>query len=162
MKKNKEIKVMTPFGPVPYKAIKKYLPKKICNRIDELLSSITEPSIPMNEEFYIHRLAERTEHDTKEVIDFLDSLTELNPALATQLLLKEIALDFDSDYKGNIEDSEEIWTISMLNGKVVKVDKSKVKNYRNFAAFRTQNDAQDAHRILSKRLRKMFRGCGKQ
>ena len=49
----------------------------------------------------------------------------------------------------------------MANGDVVKMDKSKIKNYRNFAAFRTKEEAMKAKMILNERLKNMFKYCGK-
>ena len=114
----------------------------------------------IGEDYYIISLAEKKGWKPYKMERYIENLTKLSPSAAAMVLLKEIAIDFDYRHEGNIEDSKEIWTISMLNGKVEQVDKSKVKNYRNFPAFRSKVEAKEAHAILSKRLRSMFRDCG--
>ena len=114
----------------------------------------------LGEDYYIFNLADKKGWEPRKMANYIENLTKFNPAAAASILLKEIAIDLDDDYEGYIENSKEIWTISMLNGKIEQVDKSKVKNYRNFPAFRSKEDAKIAHEVLSKRLRKMFRGCG--
>ena len=88
---------------------------------------------------------------------YIDNLTKFSPAAAFSVLLREIAIDFDNNHEGNIEDSKEIWVISMANGDVVKMDKSKIKNYRNFAAFRSLEDANLAYSILGNLYNEAFR-----
>lgn len=163
MKKN--LRVMTSFGPVPYDIVKEYLPKEAVEFIEcssEGLESILREVIrgAIGEEYYIVKLSEKKGWEPYKMARYIENLTKFNPAAAAMVLLREIANDFDDKHEGHIEDSEEIWTISMLNGKVEQVDKSKVKNYRNFPAFRSKVEAKEAHAILSKRLRGMFRGCG--
>lgn len=157
---------MTSFGPIPYDIIKEYLPKEEVESIEcsyEDLESILKEIIrdSIGEEYYIISLAEKKGWEPYKMARYIENLTKFSPAAAAMILLREIAIDFDNKHEGHIEDSEEIWTISMLNGKVEQVDKSKVKNYRNFPAFRSKVEAKEAHAILSKRLRSMFRDCGK-
>lgn len=110
------------------------------------------------EDDYIQSLADREKVEFDQMKAYLDRLDKFSPGTALRVLLREIAIDFDKDYEGNIEDSEEIWCISTTNGKIYQMDKSKIKNYRYFAAFRSKEDAIEAHAILSKRIRKMFSG----
>lgn len=161
----KKLAVMTSFGPVPYDAVKKYLPKEVVEMIEanreEMEAEIdAQLKVALGEDYYIFNLADKKGWEPKKMVRYIENLTKFSSAAAAMVLLREIAIDFDDAHEGHIEDSEEIWTISMLNGKVEQVDKSKVKNYRNFPAFRSESEAKEAHAILSKRLRKMFRGCG--
>ena len=156
---------MTSFGPVPYDAVKEYLPKEAVERIEsnkEKLEARVRARLreALSEDYYIFNLAEKKDWKFEKMASYIENLTKFSPAAAASVLLREIAIDFDDAHDGHIEDSEEIWTISMLNGRVEQVDKTKVKNYRNFPAFRSEREAKEAHAILSKRLRKMFRGCG--
>ena len=161
----KKLAVMTSFGPVPYEAVKEYLPKDTVEMVEasrekmeaEIRAFLKEA---LGEDYYILNLADKKEWEHKKMVKYIEYLTKFSPAAAAHILLREIAIDFDDTHDGHIEDSKEIWTISMLNGKVEQVDKNKVKNYRNFPAFRSKEEAKKAHAILSKRLRKMFRGCG--
>ena len=161
----KKLAVMTSFGPVPFDAVKEYLPKEAVEMIEadrEEMEAEIEAKLKetLGEDYYILNLAEKKGWEPKKMVRYIENLTKFSPAAAASVLLREIAIDFDDAHDGHIEDSEEIWTISMLNGKVEQVDKTKVKNYRNFPAFRSEREAKEAHAILSKRLRKMFRGCG--
>lgn len=159
--------VATQLGPVPYEAIKVHLPKEVVEQVeagmDDMLA-IADAAMrrELGADYYVFKLADKKGWEPEKMSKYIDNLTKFNPAAAAMVLLREIAIDFDDAHDGHIEDSEEIWTISMLNGKVEQVDKSKVKNCRNFPAFRSKKEAVVAHEILSKRLRKMFRGCGKQ
>lgn len=159
MKKN--LKVMTSFGPVPYDVVKEYLPKEAVEFIEcdeEGLESILREMLrdAIGEDYYILCLAEKKGWEPYKMERYIENLTKFSPTAAAMVLLKEIAIDFDSKYDSNIENSKEIWTISMLNGNIVQVDKSKIKNYRNFPAFRSKVEAKKAYTILSKRLRSMF------
>lgn len=164
--KEKYLTIMTSFGRVPYNVVKDYLPKEAVEFIEENKKELMNEieyilrDIFIGEDYYIHTLAEKLGWEKFKMSKYLEHLSKISPAAATSILLKEIAIDFDNEHEGHIEDSKEIWTISMLNGKVEQVDKSKVKNYRNFPAFRSEKEAKEAHAILSKRLRSMFRGCG--
>ena len=45
----------------------------------------------------------------------------------------------------------------MLDGRITKANKAYIKNYRNFAAFRTIEDAKIACRIVKPILTEMFK-----
>ena len=158
--------IVTPLGPVPYEGIKKYLPKETVKqfeqdkpRIMQALDAQARQQMT-GEEYYIFRIASNKGWDLTKTAHYIENLTKFSPAAALLVILREIAVDLDDQHDGHIEDSEEIWTISLLNGKVEQVDKSKVKNYRSIPAFRSQGEAKLAHRILSKRIRRMFKGSG--
>lgn len=70
------------------------------------------------------------------------------PGSAAGIFLKEIAIELDKNYDDHISQSPRIFTISAFNGDIFEVDKSHIRNYRNFAAFRTIEDAQYARDIL--------------
>ena len=57
----------------------------------------------------------------------------------------------------HIERSKEIWTISMTDGEIKKVkDLNRIKNFKNFAAFRTLDDAKAAKHIMKPFMKKMY------
>lgn len=61
-----------------------------------------------------------------------------------------------------IENSKEIYGISSLNGEVTKVKNlNKIKNFKNFAAFRTLDDALAAKHILKGLSDLLFKSNGK-
>lgn len=94
--------------------------------------------------------------------EFLERLERYNKGAYFSLLLKEIAITLDQKYTDVITKSSDIYTISTLNGKIYKLIKKGIKNYRNFAAFRSEEDAQIAVRILEPLLKSMFSDDRKQ
>ena len=79
------------------------------------------------------------------------------PAAAFSMVLREIAVELDKKYEDHIENSPEIYVISMLDGRITKANKAHIKNYRNFSAFRTIEDARIACRIVKPILKEMFK-----
>lgn len=111
--------------------------------------------------YYIKNLAIKRGWQVSQMVDFFRELWDFYPAAALSLLMREIAVELDKKYKDHINDSDKIFVISMLDGKIHEVVKRHVKNYRNFAAFRTLEDARIACKTLQKELRFMFHN-GKQ
>lgn len=78
-------------------------------------------------------------------------------------MLREVAIVLDEKYDNHIENSKEIYVISSLNGEISKVkDLNKIKNFKNFAAFRTLEDAITAKKILEEPMKQLFKRGGKQ
>ena len=122
--------------------------------LDSILKEVLQENL--GEEYYIYKLAEKKGWEPKKMLSYIDNLTKFSPQAAFSVLLREIAIDFDNKYKDHIEKSKEIWVVSLLDGKVEQINKAKVKNYRNFSAFRCREDAEKACKILDKRLKNMF------
>lgn len=158
--KKKKLLVMTSFGLVPFDAIKDYLPKELAEVVEEAVNGPFTVLNPENVEYYINKIAMEKHWDYKKVASYLDNLEKFSPAAAFSVLLREVAIHLDNQYEDSIDKAEEIYVISTLDGKIHKIEKGTIKNFRNFAAFRTIEDARFAHRVLSKKIRKMFRGCG--
>lgn len=156
----KKLLVMTSFGPVPFDAVRSHLPKKVVNEIDFILDQDSEISDPQNIKFYINRIAMERNWSYRKMVSYLNNLEKFSPIATFNILLRDIAIYLDSSYEDSIDKAEEIYAISSLDGRIHKVEKNAIKNFRNFAAFRTPEDAKFAHRVLSKKIRKMFRGCG--
>lgn len=166
-----EVLISTSFGEVPYAAIKSYLSRDLVQIIQDEIRKHKKERLRkeinkkkeelITAEKVIKELANKLNTSPISVGLLIDTLDEVQPSLSFSLLLRQVAIMIDSRYKDHIEDSKEIWTISTSDGSVFKLDKSAIKNYRNFAAFRSREDAMEAHRILSKRIRKMFRSSGK-
>lgn len=114
---------------------------------------ITNPNLTT----VIDNIGRITEWKAMKVANILDKLTEVNPAAVTTLALKIIAVELDKKYKDHISNSPEIFVFSMLDGKIHSICKSQIKNFKNFAAFRTLEDAQFACNILKDELEKMFK-----
>lgn len=156
---NYNITVVTSFGEIPYYAIREFLSKEIRQVIGNILKEIKENPITIEEVY--KSLANRLESPEEDLMILLSILDDVYPTLTFNLLLREIAIMLDSKYLDHIENSDEIWTISATSGSVVKVVKEHIKNFRNFAAFRNMEDAMIAKKLLSSRIRQMFRGSEK-
>lgn len=105
---------------------------------------------------YVERLAQRLGKPTEDVIQLLEAMDKVYPVLSFSLLLREIALELDKKYKDHIENSPEIYVISLLDGRITKANKACIRNYRNFAAFRTLEDARTACRIMKPVMKTLF------
>lgn len=154
--KEKKIMVMTSFGPVPFEAIKEYIPKESLNDAEIAAKKALTILNPCNIEFYIDRIAVRKHWDYKKVYSYIQNLFKFSNMAALNILLREIAVYLDSKYSDSINKSEEIYIISSISGKISKVNKKYIKNYRNFAAFRTHDDAMFAYNVLKDMIRYMF------
>lgn len=124
------------------------------------VESPSEESVPMELSHYVDKLAQRLNKPTEDMVQFLMSMDKVYPVLSFSLLLREIALELDKKYKDHIENSPEIYVISLLDGRITKANKTCIRNYRNFAAFRTLEDARIACRIMSPVMKILF-GSGK-
>ena len=96
------------------------------------------------------------EAPAREMYDSLISYMEVDPCLFYTFMLKVIATSLDEDYEGHIRNSEEIYTIDSVTSRIVKLDKSKIKGYYNFPAFRSLYDAKYACAIMSPILKVMY------
>ena len=125
-------------------------------------STVTETKVPMDLEFYIQKIADRLGWKINKVYNYLNTIDSVLPSAAFSMVLREIAVELDKKYEGHIETSPEIYVISTLNGKITKVNKAHIKNYRNFAAFRTIEDAKIACRITRDILKEMFKDTSEE
>lgn len=162
MKEKKQLMVMTSFGiPVPYDAVKEHLPKELTEIIDsekdKILSAI-ENSVPMCVGYYITSLAKKAGWKPEKMAGYFQNLWNINPAAAFSTLLREVAIELDKKYEDHINNCEELFIISSMDGRIHKVPRAYIKNFRNFAAFRTEEDAKIACRILRNDLKEMFKG----
>lgn len=114
----------------------------------------------MDMNFYIEKIADRLGWKPERVYNYLNSVDSILPVAAFSIILKEIATELDKKYEDHIENSPEIYVISLLDGRITKANKAHIKNYRNFAAFRTLEDAKTACRIVKPLLKEMFKSKG--
>ena len=115
---------------------------------------IEEVKLKIND--YAKRITDKLKLDSSIGNLFLASLTVVNPGVVFSLLLKEIAIEIDNRYEGHISKSSEIYCVSVLNGKIKKINKDNIHTYEHFAAFRTKEDALEAIRILKVLYQDMF------
>ena len=120
----------------------------------------TKGEVPMDMNFYIEKIAARLGWKPEKVYNYLNSVDSILPAAAFSMVLREIAIELDKKYEDHIENSPEIYVISMLDSRITKANKAHIKNYRNFAAFRTIEDAKIACRIVKPILKEMFKSKG--
>lgn len=124
--------------------------EKECNRADNT------PKIEYDLNFFIQKIADKKGWRFEKTDGWLGSIEEINPSAAFSIILKEIAVELDKKYDDHIEKSEKIFIISSTDGRIHEIPKAHVKNYRNFAAFRTIEDAKIACNILRDHLKKMY------
>lgn len=110
---------------------------------------------------YIESIASRLRCNPKKVANIISTLWEIYPIAAFSVLLREIAITLDKNYEDHISNCKEFYIISPMDGRIHKACRANVKNFRNFAAFRTLEDAKIACRILKEDLKDMFKFCGK-
>ena len=119
--------------------------------------SVTKAEIPMEMEYYIQKIAEKLGWKVDKVYNYLNSVDTILPAAAFSMILREIAIELDKKYEDHIDKSPEIYVISLLDGRITKANKAHIRNYRNFAAFRSVSDAKIACRITKDILKEMFK-----
>jgi hypothetical protein len=134
--------------------------KTLQGLIEEGIITVKETSddeIPMDLYFYIESIANKLGWKVDKVCNYLNTLDTLNPAAAFSVILKEIAIKLDEKYEDHIKNSPEIFVVSLLDGRIGQVNKATIKSYRNFAAFRTLDDARIACRITKSILKELFK-----
>lgn len=107
--------------------------------------------------FFLEKIAERLGWKVEKVCNYLTTLDELHPAAAFTVVLREIAVYLDLKYPDHISNSPEIYVISILDGRITKANKACIKSYKNFAAFRSIEDAKIACSITRDVLKEMFK-----
>ena len=157
MEKKKEILVMTSFGPVPYEAIKNWLPKKVTETIERNKEKLfkTRETSPEDLEYYLNKIANRQGWDSNKMKHFMSKMFDINYAAAFSVYLREIAIELDKKYEDHISNCNEVYVISIADGRIHKMYKAQIKNFKNFAAFRTVEDAQFACKILKHMIKYM-------
>lgn len=127
------------------------------NSTDCTCKHCTKNEITMDIDFYIEKIATRLGWKPEKVYNYLNNVDSILPAAALSMILREIATELDKKYKDHIENSPEIYVISLLDGRITKTNKAHIRNYRNFAAFRTIEDAKIACKIVKPILKEMFK-----
>lgn len=116
--------------------------------------------VPMDINFYVERIAARLGWKPEKAYNYINSVDSILPAAALSMVLREIATELDKKYEDHIENSPEIYVISLLDGRITRANKAHIRNYRNFAAFRTIEDAKIACKIVKPVLKEMFKSKG--
>lgn len=130
------------------------------DKLENYLESLKKKkSLENNDEyliFYIKRFADRQKCDLEDAKKWIKELEEINLASAFSVLLREVAIYLDLQYEDHIQNCEEVYSISLVDGRIYKIYAPQIKNYKNFAAFRTLEDAKKACKIMKPYLKRMF------
>lgn len=132
------------------------LPKLLKTGILTMTKCQAEGKVPTDVTYYVEKLAERIGWKPEKAGNFLNNVHKIYPNAAFSIVLREIAIELDKAYDDHIQDSPEIFVISNLDGRITKANKAVIKNYRNFAAFRSVEDAKIACKILREVLRELY------
>lgn len=133
------------------------IPELINLGIIKAVNTKPEDTPAHNLDYYIGKIANRLGWKSEKVYNYLNGIDSLLTAAAFSIVLREIAIDLDKKYEDHIENSPEIYVINMFDGRITKANKATIKNYRNFAAFRSIEDAKIACRITRDILKDMFK-----
>ena len=111
----------------------------------------------MDIKYYIQKIANKLGCSYKDAEELLSHVNSIYPAAVLGILLREIAIEFDSAYDNHIKNSPILYIVSLLDGRITKVHKTSIRSYKNFAAFRSIRDAKLACRIVRDILKPLFK-----
>lgn len=96
-----------------------------------------------------------TPHEKDTAREFLAAMPDY---ARFSVILRAFAVLIDRKYPDHINnaDVDKYFTIDMTNGKVCEVPKGKIKNFRNFAAFRSIDDIKVATKILRPFIKELW------
>jgi hypothetical protein len=139
--------------------------KELIDMIDKIIQEATTKETPQGRDTVIVKaaiesIATKKGWKPERVDRWLADIAYLYPAAAFSIVARECAILLDKNYEDHIENSEKIFVISTLDGVIHEVCKKHIKNYRNFAAFRSISDARIVCIALRDHLKQMF-GSGK-
>lgn len=107
-------------------------------------------------DYFVNKIATKMGWNVNKANNILYEVYNLYPAAVFNIILREVAVELDHKYEDHIQNSPEIFVVSTLDGRISKVNKAHIKNYRNFAAFRSIEDAKTACKILREILKAMY------
>lgn len=126
------------------------------NAVSSNKSEKGKSEVPMDFYYYFKKVTERLKLNENES-NILVNMSHIYTSSLFSMILKEVAIELDKKYNDHIKSSPEIYVISPMDGKISKVNKAHIKSYRNFAAFRTLEDARTACKITRSMLKAMFK-----
>lgn len=152
-----EVKNSTGVFKSEFTLIESILPTLIEHGVIVCKDEEVSKELPKDLQYYIKNISTRLGWKYYEVENTLTMLNAINPAALFSIMLREIAVELDKKYEDHISNSPEIYIISLLDGRITKANKATIKNYKNFAAFRTIEDAKWACGLLRHSLKNMFK-----
>lgn len=122
-----------------------------------MLKEEKEPKVPTIDEAValISTWLMGTPHAKDTAKEFLTAM----PSYAGfSVVLRALAVLIDRKYPDHINnaDVDKYFTIDMTNGRVCEVPKGKIKNFRNFAAFRSIDDIKIATKVLRPFIKELW------
>ena len=107
--------------------------------------------ISLSVKYYVAKLAKKMNLKFEVCESMLGYIESYSPMTVMSLLAKQISLELDQHYEGHIRNAEHIFVLSTINGTITEIpsEARADTNYRNFAAFRSLEDANLAYSILS-------------
>ena len=106
--------------------------------------------------YYINLLANKWDWKKDKMDGFLGKVYDINPGAAISIMLKEIAITLDKKYGDHIKNSPQIYAFSLASGQVIQLDKTNIKTFKSFAAFRSKEDVEFAVKILGGLIDEIF------
>ena len=131
--------------------------KKSIEKVDKEAEEHKIGEKQLSLDYYIKKLAKRLGWKVEKMYNYLNTIDSVYPVAAFSMILREVAIELDKKYEDHIEKSPKIYVISLLDGRITEVNKAHIKNYRNFAAFRSVEDAKTACSIVREILKELFK-----
>ena len=149
--------VNTPFGVAKVQRLA-IVTKELMGKLieDGKVNVVEEKNINKIWNDAINSLAKKTNWKEDKLLNILTTLHLANPWAATQMVLREIAIELDKKYDDHINKSEKIYAISPQDGRIHEINKKTVKNYKAFPAFRSIEDAKIACSLIREHLKSIF------
>ena len=115
------------------------------------------PMVPTTDEVFalVSTWLMGTPHEKDTAKEFLTAMPDY---ARFSVILRALAVLIDRKYPDHINnaDVDKYFTIDMTNGRVCEVPKGKIKNFRNFAAFRSIDDIKIATKILRPFIKELW------
>ena len=138
-------------GIVIEKGIEEKTTKKQENSDKELISMVSYL------DYVLDYVANRIGASRVEAVKYLYSLEKINPLAVLTVYLKRISYRLNKKYDNTpIRELPEIYIISAYDGKVTAICPKDIKNLKNFAWFRSKEDAEFARQCVINLIEKMF------
>ena len=138
-------------GIVIEKDIEEKTTKKQENSDRELVSMVSYL------DYVLDYVANRIGASRVEAVEYLYSLEKINPLAVLTVYLKRISYRLNKKYNNTpIRELPKIYIISVYDGKVKAICPKDIKNLKNFAWFRSKEDAEFARQCVINLIEKMF------
>lgn len=122
-----------------------------------ILKEAAIPMLPTTDEAFalVSTWLMDTPHEKDTAREFLAAMPDY---ARFSVILRAFAVLIDRKYPDHINnaDVDKYFTIDMTNGRVCEVPKGKIKNFRNFAAFRSIDDIKIATKILRPFIKELW------